>query len=257
MLCLRYYFSLMEIRKKLIATISRYNLDGSLLETYPNARIAAEAVKSSQQYISYAAQGKKAFTAKGYIWRRGAEPSIDVSDLLARRWPPNSALAAKKHTVGQYDLYGNFVNSYPNTKVAGKAVGVHYQGIRLVIRGEGLTYGGFIWSRLIRKKIKVDPRIKADKTISQYDLDGRWLRSFTNAYTASNITGVDDSSITHAINGKVLTAGKFLWRSGASLRIDVNKLRRHPHYSGCLRNLFTISLQLPIFCISSIINRKS
>ncbi|MCD0489457.1 hypothetical protein LPB86_14535 [Pedobacter sp. MC2016-14] len=219
-------------RKKLIATISRYNLSGDLLETYPNARIAAEAMNSSQQFITYAAQGKKALTACGYIWRRGAEPSIDLTPLLKERWHPSSPLAGKQHTVGQYDLEGNLLNTYTNTKTAGKAVGFHYQGIRKVIRGEGLTYGGFIWSKEIKKKIKVNPRIKSDTTISQYDLDGRWIKSFKNAYLAGIETGVDDSSITHAINGKVLTAGKYIWRNGQALRLNVNELRRHPHYAG-------------------------
>jgi len=220
----------MVTRKKLISIISRYNLNGQLLETYPNARIAAEAMGSSQQFITYAAQGKKALTACGYIWRRGTEPEIDLGPLLKERWHPSSPLAGKQHTVGQYDLEGNLLNTYTNTKTAGKAVGFHYQGIRKVIRGEGMTYGGFIWSKEIKKKIKVNPKIKADTTISQYDLDGRWIRSFKNAYTAGNETGIDDSNITFAIQGKALTAGKYLWRDGAALRININTLRKHPLY---------------------------
>lgn len=216
--------------KKLILTISRYNLNGVLLETYPNARIAAEAMNSSQQFITYAAQGKKSLTACGYIWRRGNEPQLELKPLLDERWYQNSPLASKQHTVGQYDLEGNLVNTYANTKIAGSAVGLHYQGIRKVMRGKGLTYGGFIWSKDIKKKIKVNSKIKPDTTISQYDLDGRWIKSYKNAYTASNETGIDDSSITHAINGKVLTAGKYLWRAGRPLRININELRRHAHY---------------------------
>lgn len=221
---------MMPPKKKIILTISRYNLNGELLETYPNARIAAEAMNSSQKYITYTAQGKKALTACGYIWRRGNEPKIDIQPMLESRWHCSSPLASKQHTVGQYDLEGKLINTYTNTKEAGKAVGFHYQGIRKVMRGEGLTYGGFIWSKQIKKKIKVNPKIKADTTISQYDLNGRWIRSFKNAYLAGKETGIDDSSIGHVIKGKTLTAGNFLWRKGSRLRINVTELRRHKQY---------------------------
>lgn len=218
-------------RRKLILTISQYDLNGKLLKTYPNAKVAAETVGSSQRYISYAAQGKKALTACGYLWRRGAEPQLDMDGLLSRRWYQQSPLATKQHTVGQYDLYGKLVATYTNTKEAGRAVGFHYQGIRKVMRGEALTYGGFIWSKQIKKKIDVNPRIIPDTTVSQYDLDGKWLRSFPNAYVASKETGVQCACIHHVLNGTLLTAGRFLWRRSRQLRINVNELRQHPHFS--------------------------
>ncbi|TKC08525.1 NUMOD1 domain-containing DNA-binding protein [Pedobacter frigoris] len=222
-----------EIPKKAISTISRYSLSGVLLATYSNARIAAEAIGGSWSYISGAAfLPKKVHTAYGYIWRRGNAPQIDITDLTSRRLHRSSPLGKKQKVVGQYDLNGDFVNSYVDTKEAGRAVGVHYQGIRKVIKGRGLTYGGFIWSSEIKKKIKVNPRIVLDTTISQYDLDGKWIRSFENPFMASKLTGVDNSSIAQALNGTVLTAGKYLWQKGARLRININELRRHERYKG-------------------------
>ncbi len=45
-------------RKKLVTAfnVSRYSLSGKLLETYSNAKVAAEALNTSQQYISIAAR---------------------------------------------------------------------------------------------------------------------------------------------------------------------------------------------------------
>lgn len=222
-----------NVSKKSAITISRYSLSGILLQTYANARVAAEAIGGNQGYISSASRPEKGvFTAYGYIWRRGAAPEIDITPLTSRCRQRSSPLGRKQFSVGQYDLNGNFVNSYVDTKEAGRAVGVHYQGIRKVINGRGLTYGGFIWSNQIKKKIKVNPKIINDPTISQYDLDGKWIRSFNNPYAASKITGIDNASITHAVNGNVLTAGKFLWQKGTRLRININELRRHSHYPG-------------------------
>ncbi len=217
-------------RKKYILKISRYDLDGNLLETYRHAKAAAIAMDGSQRFISYAAEGKKVLTAYGYIWRRGDEPKLDVKPILKAGWRKSSPLATKQHTVGQYDLEGNLVATYRNTKEAGKAVGFHYQGIRLVMRGEGLTYGGFVWSKEIKKKIEVNPRIKADPIISQYDLDGKWLRSFSSPYVAWKETGISNTCIGHVIQGNMLTAGKYIWREGRKLRINVNELKSHPHY---------------------------
>jgi len=216
--------------------LSRYSLSGQLLETYPNARVAAEAMNTSQQYLSIAARGtKKVITACGYIWRRGNQPELDVKSMLKEKWYGCSPLATKQHTIGQYDLEGNLVQTYTNTVEASKAVGVHKNGIRDVIKGRGMTYGGFIWSKTIKKKIAVDPKITLSKSgISQYDLDGRWLKTFKSCLAASGETKVENSNIHLAVHGQTLTAGGYLWRKGQNLRINVNELRKHPHFAGSL-----------------------
>lgn len=221
-------------RKKLTTTfnVSRYSLSGKLLETYANARVAAEALNTSQQYISIAARNSgKVLTACGYLWRRGHATEIDIKPILKERWYGPSPLAKQQHIIGQYDLEGNLVNTYTNTVEAGKAVGVHRNGIRDVIKGRGMTYGGFIWSKTIKKKIEVDPKVTASKAkISQYDLDGRWMRSYKSCLEAARETNIDNTNIHLAVHGQTLTAGGFLWHKGTKLRININELRRHPHY---------------------------
>lgn len=212
--------------------ISRYSLSGKLLQTYPNARLAALAMNSSQQHISTAARNTgKIHTACGYLWRRGNAEEVDLKPILKKKWYGSSPLASQQHTVGQYDLQGNLIGTHANTIAAAKAVGVHQNGIRDVIKGRGLTYGGFIWSKTIRKKIQVDPMIATNKAgISQYDLDGRWIRSYKTGLEASKATGIGNDNISLAIKGSTLTAGGFLWRKGRQLRINVNELRKHPRY---------------------------
>lgn len=219
------------MEEKYIQTISRYSLNGQLLETYPNARVAADAMNTNQRYLSGAASpNEKPYTAKGYIWRRGNAPELDMKPFEKTKWHLASPLSKKQKTIGQYDLDGNLVNTYLNTKEAGKAVGVHYQGIRAVTNGRGLTYGGFIWSKTIKKKIAVDPRIKEIKSgISQYDLNGRWICSFKSGLEAERKTGIGNDSISLAIKGETtLTAGGYLWRRGQSLRINISELRSSP-----------------------------
>ncbi|SMC66372.1 NUMOD1 domain-containing protein [Pedobacter nyackensis] len=214
--------------------VSRYSLTGQLLETYPNARVAAEAMNTAQGYISIAARNStKVVTACGYLWRRGSEPELDLKPMLKERWYGHSPLAKQQHIIGQYDLEGNLVNTYINTVEAAKAVKVHKNGIRNVINGRGLTYGGFIWSKSIKKKITVDPKITSSRSgISQYDLDGRYIKTFKNCVVAAKATLIDNTNIHLAVNGHTLTAGGYLWRKGQQLRININELRKHPHYVG-------------------------
>jgi hypothetical protein len=214
--------------------ISRYSLSGQLLETYKNTSVAAKAMNTNNSNIHVAAKNDgRAVTACGYIWRPGNEPEIDIKALLKKKWYHASPLAAKQQTVGQYDLEGNLVNTHINSLAAAKAVGVHQNGIRDVIKGRGMTYGGFIWSKTIKKKIAVDPRITEKLAgVSQYDMDGRWIRSFKSCYEAARITQIDNGQIHHALNGHMLNAGGYLWRKGQQLRININELRRHPTYKG-------------------------
>jgi hypothetical protein len=213
--------------------ISRYSLSGQLLETYPNARIAAEAMNTSQQYLSMAANpGSRVHTALGYLWRRGKSPDLDMKPILKKKYAGGSPLAKQQHTVGQYDLEGNLLNTFTNSKTAARAAGVHYNGVRDVIKGRGLTYGGFIWCKSMKKKIEVNPRIKEIKFgISQYDLNGRWIRSFKSGLEAEKITGIGNDNISLAIKGKTtLTAGGYMWRKGQELRINISELRNAPQF---------------------------
>lgn len=216
--------------------ISRYSLSGQLLETYANAKVAAAAMGTHQVFLSSAARkSSKLLTACGYLWRRGNAPEIDMKSLLQERWYRSSPLAKNQQTVGQYDLQGNLIRTFANTIEAAKAVGVHKNGIRDVIKGRGLTYGGFIWSNTLKKKVPVDPRITSRRErVSQYDLDGRWLGSHKNCYTASKATNIDNAQIHNVLNNLYLTAGGFLWRKGEQLRININELRKDPHYPGSL-----------------------
>lgn len=55
-------------------------------------------------------------------------------------------------------------------------------------------------------------KTRNNKPISQYTLDEKFLKTFNSATEASKVTGIDNSSIGKAANGKLKHAGGFLWR---------------------------------------------
>lgn len=57
------------------------------------------------------------------------------------------------------------------------------------------------------------------KKVSQYDMDGNYLSTYESLSEAAEKTGISTSGISAATNGrKLLTAGGFIWRFGASER---------------------------------------
>ncbi|MEJ2882370.1 NUMOD1 domain-containing DNA-binding protein [Pedobacter sp. GR22-6] len=215
--------------------ISRYSLKGQFLQSYSSVAEAAKAMETVRTNITRALDPETGATACGYIWRYGMEPEIDVQALLKKRpYAGGSPLSKQQQKIGQYDMEGNLVATHIDTKAAGRAVGVHYQGIRKVINGRAWTYGGFIWRRSTKKKIAVASRIIDIKFgISQYDLNGRWMRSFKSGLEASRITGIGNDNISRAINDEnTITAGGYLWRRGQALRINITELRKNPHFPG-------------------------
>lgn len=63
---------------------------------------------------------------------------------------------------------------------------------------------------------------KAAKTaVSQYELDGRYIKSFLSISDASKITGIYYSSIRSAAGGYHKSAGGFLWRKDNGSRDDL------------------------------------
>lgn len=212
--------------------ISRYSLTGKLIETYSNATLAAKAMKTSRGHLSKACQGRdKNLTACGYLWRRGNAQEIDISGLLKVRWFGNSPLARQQKSIGQYNLQGELLNTYSSIREAAKAMNTHPNNIQKVLSNRRLTCAGFLWGRGVKKKIQVLPKISATRKVSQYDLDGKWVKTHNSIAEAAKATKVDESDIGRVVSEKAMSAGGFLWRKGEDLRININNLRKHPHFT--------------------------
>lgn len=235
---------IMKIRaQKTVDQISQYDADGRLIQTFHNASVAGKTLGINPRRIAYAATEarKKVLSAGGFLWRRGTAEQIDITPILSSPGIHRTILAKHVKRVGQYDLDGNLIRTFPSKKAAANALGFSSQEIINAVKGHSLTYRGYIWRENPTAKIDVKPLIKGRehritplsakfRVVTQYNLDGIRIRTFATKAEAAETTGTDPTSITDAITGKVMTAGGYLWQSGDALRLDIRALTKSPRF---------------------------
>lgn len=140
------YISL-ETRAKLSKTHRELHLTGKkiyafdintkeLVNEYPTIGDAALAVGINANNISRAARGGRP-SAGGFIW--SFSPTIDKEN------PRYNSIGRANKKVYCYDLYGNFVREYNNSKEAALDIGCSLRGIDAVCAKEKASYHHYIW----------------------------------------------------------------------------------------------------------------
>ena len=119
-------------------------------------------------------------------------------------------LATGQKVVLQYDLVGNLVGQWESAVEVQKELSLDVSGCCV---GRQKTCGGFIW----RYKdgwfdLNLDKLDENSKKVSQYDLDGNWIRDFDSMFGASEVTGINHGNIGECCRGKYKSAGKYIWR---------------------------------------------
>jgi len=222
--------------------ISRYSLSGQLLESYANAEVAAKAIGSDASTLSKATRSIL-LTLKGYIWRRGSAPVISVDELLQAKRYTRSPLATRQQNIGQYTLQGELVAGFSTVTELCRKLKLSYSCVQRAIDGTSISYKGYLWRNFVKPRINVGEVEKrrgirmskayADRRkVSQYNLDGKWIRTYPTLAEAARQTGIDSKSITWVVKGRAMTAGNFLWEEGTALRLNTVALKRSPHYAG-------------------------
>jgi hypothetical protein len=115
-----------------------------------------------------------------------------------------------KKTVLQYDLEGNLLKEWEGAIDVKKELNIDVNGCCV---GRQKTSGGFIW----RYKdewfdLNLDKLDENSKKVSQYDLNGNWIRDFDSMFQASEITGINHGNIGECCREKYKSAGKYIWR---------------------------------------------
>ena len=134
-------------------------------------------------------------------------------DTISQRLK-NMGIITQNLTVLQYDIYGNFINSFENFSAANRQF-PELQLPKLIPANRFAS--NYFWLREVDneniediiKNYKLCTTIK--KEIQQYDQLGKYIASYKSAAEASRVLKIDVSSIKAALNGRQVSAGGYLW----------------------------------------------
>lgn len=130
----------------------------------------------------------------------------------------------RKKRVWQFTLdRKKRLNSFPAATNASTLTNTVYSSLNACLNGHVKQAGGYYWS--YDETPTTDPSVKNKaphkkrgihqrcKTVVQSDkITGRYLNSYPSAKIASERTGVPASNISAACNGKLKSAGNYLWK---------------------------------------------
>lgn len=124
--------------------------------------------------------------------------------------------------VSQYDTAGKRIRVYKSIKVASETTGATQSGISAVLAGCWQKAGGFVWKRgkgpaRINLKgyfdhWKIGYKEKRGKKVVQLTKEGKPIKQYASITDAAKATGISYSGISGVINGRLHTAGGYVWK---------------------------------------------
>jgi hypothetical protein len=130
------------------------------------------------------------------------------------REKPNTT-NSNRHTVAkpvyQYTIEGDFIKEFISSTQAGVELNIQNSVISKCCRGEGLSSGGFRWSR--EKIDKLEPIIKYTniKPVYQYTIDGKFIKEFKSTREAEIELNISTGAINDVCLGIRHKTGGFRW----------------------------------------------
>ncbi|HVW60815.1 MAG TPA: NUMOD1 domain-containing DNA-binding protein [Puia sp.] len=198
--------------------VSQYSLSGKKIRTYESMAAASRALGLSEGVISKVAKGKLV-TAGGYVWRWGKEKNIDMQHFLADR--RKTIRERNGSRITQYSLTGKRIAVFATAMDAQEATGISAANCLKVANGFNKSAGGFYWKKGAGPA-KIDLRkytwgnqsgaIKRRKAVAQYDLNGKYIRTFTSVTAAAEHMGIGIIGISTACRGLQHTCKGYKWK---------------------------------------------
>jgi len=140
-------------------------------------------------------------------------------------------------TVSQYDLKGNYINTFGSLVQAGEALGINSSNLTNVLNGKRLTAGGYYWQKGDNKtkldissleerlkQIKRESSLKSSKKIIQYSLTGKYMATYNSIKEAVEKTRLSRDAIEDVLKGKRSLNREFIWKYADSFDIIPNRI---------------------------------
>jgi len=115
-------------------------------------------------------------------------------------------------SVLQYDFNGNFIKEFYSIAQASRETKIN--GILGCVSNNPIkSAGGFVWKyKNGNIESKISKFISKNKRVSQYSIDGIFIKTFNSIIEASNECNINDETIIKNCQGKIKFPKKFIWK---------------------------------------------
>jgi ABC-type transporter MlaC component len=157
-----------------------------------------------------------------YERNRRVSHFLNVSEAIKEK-RTQSMIKKTSKKVSQYTLEGKKVKTYPSTAAAQRATGILRHSIGQVAALKGISAGGFVWRWGNDKRVDIkslkdarrnEYRKKYGQKVTQYDMKGNKIASYSSLQDAEAASGVLASSIRFVVEGTYKSAGGYFWKKG-------------------------------------------
>lgn len=129
-------------------------------------------------------------------------------------WGGYHGVDSLKKRCYQYSIDGKYLQAFESVAEASEAVNGNHANILKVIYGQLNVAYGFRWSYDFYENL---PKITnnytgSPKKVGQYDLNGKFIQSFTSTKEAARALCKNQGNISSAANGKRKTAYGYIWK---------------------------------------------
>lgn len=116
-------------------------------------------------------------------------------------------------TIYQYDLQGNFIQSWTSQKEIQRVLQIDASAIGKVLSGQRKTAGGYIWTNVFQDKInEINPnKTSIPKPIIKYSLSNEYVCKYNSIAEAARSVSGDSSAIRRAAQRHTVAYG-YRWR---------------------------------------------
>jgi len=129
---------------------------------------------------------------------------IDLTEL-------NNGNNHRGKLVYQFNNFGDLIGKYKSTREAERMTGIVHNLISASCTGKTLFGGGFIWS--YDENYVIDRKYKTKLLpISQFDLNGNYLNTYSSAQSASKKYNIIPSRIIETCENKHRHIGGYVWK---------------------------------------------
>lgn len=201
---------------KRMRTVSQYDLKGKKIRTYKSIKEAFQKTGIAKSSINIALAGRQ-LKAGNFIWRYGnGTKNIILPPDYFTAWRKKLHEKRKKK-ITQYDLDGNKIKIYCSISDAAAEIGISFSNISSVLHNRIKSAKGYYF-RFGTGKDKIDlsqlqhKRKAMSKSITQYTLKGKLLKTHTSITNAAAEVGLSAPSLSAAARGITRQSAGFIWK---------------------------------------------